>query len=303
MKKYTLNNLVSKHIIYILVILGSLQCKTGSENIWETDYYRINSGEKFFKSSKDVISRYDESIKQIFKKEIIDKEYANDLKFLEKAYNENCVWAKVNNDDNQIISLTSGTPSIIIAIYEPDNPILKQPRNTMFTVNQHGQTIIQIRPDIISQEYAGIFLIHELVHAVDFSTNTKSFSSDFNEMKAYFQEKYISNIYFNGKYDEALDNILKMFKINNFHDFLEARSTDNKRYTFDNELMKIDKFIGASKPESNAEAEMRLGFYLVSLEIRRQEILNLKNHADKLDPANIRILINMTSKYTNINNH
>ena len=212
-----------------------------------------------------------------------------------KVYSNYSIWAKVSQE-GRLTSLSKGTPTVVFAVYEPGHPYLTNPGPTLVTAQ--GQNVeIHIRPDKVSRDFAGILLIHELSHALDLLNKTQVDSSEANETKAYMHEKRAMNIAYDGKLDKALDAVLDKIKPRDVTDFIHLLEKPETGAAFQDSLIDMEKVIGITGPDSRPEAEMRLGFYTVALELRRQERENAGKTSYSISAAKIGKLLKASSKY------
>jgi hypothetical protein len=216
-------------------------------------------------------------------KAVYSKSFTNAVKGLPDAaafqnLSSKMLWG-VAKSDGTVYSLETGqSPQALFVIYDLIHPKLKEKGVTLQTSGE-SQPMILMRPDEMTEDLAGIFLIHELSHVLDILNKTESADSAVNELRAYAHQKIAANAISGGKFDKALDEVLKKHKIINASDLVKIKAKESKK--FDSYLDPIDKALAKSAPASLAEAEMRLGFYILALEIRRQE--NSKGFGNVLD--------------------
>ncbi len=174
--------------------------------------------------------------------------------------------------NGKIIALTDGnTQGFWVLFIKNDHPILNTRGNTLTSGVYDSLVGVAIRPDRISRRWAGIFLVHEMSHALERMYKT-NILPDESEFFAYDLEKRAYNHITNGKLDRALEKEISQREVRSHSQLLGIlRSNEAVRYET---LHNIDRYLNEEHPLGLAEGEMRLGFYLMALSIRIGEIHN-----------------------------
>lgn len=184
-----------------------------------------------------------------------------------KSYQE--IWNKtawaVIQPSSTIMALTSGKPIAFLAVYHPRHPRLEKWFPTLSTSMISGRPMILIRPDKVSKRFAAVFLLHEMSHVAAKLNNVQITPME-DEFFAYSLEKAALNAVTGWGYDEQLDTILRVLQIKSEEEILNAKS--DKFFLL---LTELDQKISADSSHSPSEAEMRAGFYHLSLGLRYVE--------------------------------
>lgn len=282
---------MQRQILFALILcLGFIACQSGpgtKAKAQPSDLYA---------SATELMEAYDSSFRSLFYRHV--SRTGDDFEQLALLYNfymNYSIWARVMNDGN-LVSISKGRSNLILAAYEPGHPYLKEPGPTLIT--HRGENIeIHMRPQRISKDIAGIFLVHELSHVMDFINNTAVEEFEVNETKAYFHEKKAANIAYDGALDKGLDKVLAILKPGDVGDLISIRQTPEGRLRLQELLIDIEKTMRIEPPQSEADAEMRLGFYTVALEIRRQENANAGKKRYSILASKVGDLLRAASKY------
>jgi hypothetical protein len=280
-----------KYFIFSLLLLGAIDCKSASGNT-PTPPGKTDE----FATASELMELYDSSFRSLFYRHVSREGFAfEQLALMYKIYTEYSIWANVDRE-GRLVSISRGKSHVILAAYEPGHPFIRQPGPTLVT-NKEQFVTIHIRPNRISKDFAGIFLVHEISHVLDYLNNTNSDSSDANETKAYLHEKQAANIAYDLAIDRGLDEILAQLKPKDVSDLIELRQTSEGRQRLQKLLIGIEKNTTIEPPASMAEAEMRLGFYNVALELRRQENLHKGKNSYSISAEKVGQLLRAASKY------
>jgi hypothetical protein len=172
-------------------------------------------------------------------------------------------WGEIRAD-NKMLAITSGrTDAPWGMVVAPDHPRLAEPGPTLRTGPDGGVLIVTIRPDAMSQRWAGIFMVHELSHLADHGTASDAIGCR-AEHEAYKVEREIVNLLSDDRFDVALDTVLDDQGIRTASELQEMLASD----THDRlaaAISTIERLLEESLPLSTAEREMRDGFYVMAL--------------------------------------
>lgn len=124
---------------------------------------------------------------------------------------------------------------------------------------------VTVRPDKISERWAGIFLMHELTHGLE-KIYLADTNPDGSEYMAYLIEMESYDLLTKRKFSEVLTKQLKNASIRTHDDMVKLCNSDISEVH--NFLYGIDAELNEVKPESASEEEMRIGFYLMAATIK-----------------------------------
>lgn len=194
-----------------------------------------------------------------------------------KVFKEKYVrWARVGKEE--YYPLESGFKNgAWMAIIPPNHVLAQKETNTLKVDAAPNMTVLRIRPDKVTEVWAGIFLIHELTHLADlvFKVEPPNPARDqflVGEARAYTLESRAVNLMSRGNFERQLDVTLKAWKI------ATPKALVGKLMTLSYEdIADLDGVIKSEIPKSNEEASLRLGFYAAALLVRYLD----KTHADK----------------------
>lgn len=284
--------IMMRYILFILVSVAPyVSCKTGSGN---TGTKETPSDE--FSTATNLMELYDSSFRSLFYRHVAKSgEAFEQLALMYKLYTEYSIWVRVDTE-GRMVSISKGKSNLLLAAYEPRHPYLTAPGPTLVT-NGDQSIAIHFRPDRISKDFAGIFLVHELSHALDLLNHTRVDSPDINETKAYLHEKRAANIAYDKALDRGLDKVLAKVRPKDVTDLIRLQDSKEGRLRMQELLIGIEKEMVIAPPASEAEAEMRLGFYHVALEIRRQELQAGSKDSYSISAEKIGQLLRSSSKY------
>jgi hypothetical protein len=173
----------------------------------------------------------------------------------------------VLQSDNRMIARSSGSLAGVWAmVIAPDHDWLSMPGPTLANRITDGLNVIHIRPDKVTERWAGILLVHEMSHALDVrqAPHKQGCSVEFD---AYRVEAEALSVVLDGKWEEVLDTVVAQQEFSS-HERLLA-SVENGRIA--RAIGEIERRLAEPSPLSAAEREMRDGFYVVSLIDRIQE--------------------------------
>jgi hypothetical protein len=152
-----------------------------------------------------------------------------------------------------------------IAIIPPDHVLAQKQEFTLLIDAAPNMTVLRIKPDKITEIWAGIFLIHELSHLADRITKFESLNPTREEFllgegRAYELESQASNLVSRGAFEHRLDTTLAAWK------FSTVKALVDKLMTLEHaDVVALDNVVTREEPKSEAEASLRLGFYSIAL--------------------------------------
>lgn len=168
--------------------------------------------------------------------------------------------------DNQMISLSSDghTNGLWIMLIDPGNPWLEDRNVTMSVVREEHLLMVRVRPDLITDEWIGIFLMHELSHGLEnmYDVNIQSHESEYF---AYLIEMLTYQLVKNESFYPVLDSVSEEFEIQTTEQFFELYANDREQVL--SMLERINEKMAAGETASRAETEMRYGFFMMSMVI------------------------------------
>lgn len=167
-------------------------------------------------------------------------------------------------DDGTMSALSNGSRSgVWVIVVDPGNPRLEQVGPTMTTVDESGITVIMVRPDLLTERWAGIFLIHEMSHALD-HRDAPDKNGCALEFDAYRVERETFNRLTEARFDKILDAEITQQGYTSVGDLLRALNHPSQD-EFAAVLDSIERKLSEPEALSAAEREMRDGFFLMSL--------------------------------------
>ncbi len=152
--------------------------------------------------------------------------------------------------------------------------------------------VIMLRPDKMTERWAGIFLVHEMSHALD-QRKAESNPGCAAEFEAYRVEREAMNVLTSDGLDEALDEAIGRYVYASYEDVIAAVEADTGS-GIGPAIDGIESRLAEPPPLSAAEREMRDGFYVLSLADRIGERADVGMEARCEIMARI---IRATSKY------
>ncbi len=204
-----------------------------------------------------------------------------DIRIL-KDFKEKLVrWATVNKD-GMLIALENGLANGgWIAVRNPADADISKNTPMIKVGIRSDMNLLEIMPVPLSRAWAGILMVHELVHLHDRVTGAESprpGKQEFlaGEIKAYGIETGVIDIMTQGKFDQKLDMLIKEFNLTTAQEVFELSqdySAEAKR--FDARLRsELDPLITPEPVQSNTERASRDGLYYISLCMRISAITN-----------------------------
>lgn len=235
---------------------------------------------KRFASVKEAARTYQQGLQQIFKDvpvNIYDPSHRLfQLSLLKREVYKRLFWGYIRAD-NRMISLGAGEKSGAWAVvFSFDHPELKRRGNTLTALRLNSISHVKIRPEKVSQRWAGIFMVHEMSHLFEYLTYGVR-DQDSTEYYAYDYEKRALNYLTKNMFDNVLDRIIQEYKLQT-HKSLHAMRKDNLQ-KFTPMLEEIESVLKEKPALSIAEREMRDGFYLMSLHLRISELNRIAPYA------------------------
>lgn len=149
-----------------------------------------------------------------------------------------------------------GVWGLVLAL---DHPLLASSGPTLTAGEQDSIDSITIRPDLLSERWAGVFMIHEFSHSLDQRQEGAQSTGCWREFEAYLVEQQYYNLLTQGAFHRALDEIIAGLPSAGPQD-LSADSSLLKT-AFDS----LEADLEERPALSAAERQMRDGFYYVSL--------------------------------------
>lgn len=227
---------------------------------------------KLFKDPKSAMHAYKKGIDAIMDK-IPDnlQDQKNPLfvlsVFKSSAY-QRLAWGKIQSN-NAMVALESGNNGGFWVLFiENDHPSLQDKFETMMTKKGSGLVYTQVRPDLMSSRWAGVFLVHEFSNAYGLlydrlaPPEVSAFNAARFEREAY---ELISS----GKFFQVLDQVIDETKLTDHEKYKAFLSGGPKNLS--TLLTLLDKMLEEKAPLSRAEGEMRYAFYTLSMSIRISE--------------------------------
>lgn len=182
-------------------------------------------------------------------------------------------WGHLQQDDIMSALSNGSRNGIWVIVIDPGHPRLEQAGPTMRTIDENGITVIMVRPDLLTARWAGIFLVHEMSHALD-QREAPDKNGCALEFDAYRVEREALNRLTEGRFDRILDVEIGRQGYANAGDVLRQLSQPSQD-AFAQVLDSIERALSEPAALSSAEREMRDGFYLMSLIDRVNEKANL----------------------------
>lgn len=194
------------------------------------------------------------------------------LSVLKSSIYYHLYWGRIE-PDNKMYALGKGnTNGCWVVVLQKDHPKLQTRSSTFNTYKSNGLVHIVVRPDLISKKWAGIFFIHEFVHAYK-EIYRQRLSKDETEYNATEAEKIAYNYLTNGDFNRVIDELLKERGINSHTDYMRLiHSGLDVRLDL---YSRLETEMGEKKPLSLAEGEMRFALFALSFSIRLSELNKL----------------------------
>lgn len=170
-------------------------------------------------------------------------------------------WGQIM-EDGKMMSVSPGNMKGIWGmVLNPEHSAMKQAAATLSATELNGLDVILIRPDRMSKRWAGVFMVHEMSHMLDQRSPSSSALDCDGEFAAYVLEREFYDLITESRFTRALETAAKRFAASEEHVALSIDHPDELASV----LAWIEKEMGEAPPESQAEREMRDGFYYVSL--------------------------------------
>ncbi len=215
---------------------------------------------------ESLIASYQRSLQEVFEQvpsQVPDPTSEQFILSLLKSHVMPVVgWGRIE-PDGEVIALTRGWKGgCWILILQSGHPWLQQPSPTLSTSVIDGMVSIVVRPDLLSNDFAGVFLTHELLHA--YVRQYKPPIPDGSEEQyAYDAERRALNAKVGGRLDNLLSDTVRKFELRDENDMLDV-TVSNPRRTLEI-LNFVDAGLALSPPASTAERQMRNGVFIVML--------------------------------------
>lgn len=180
-------------------------------------------------------------------------------------------WAKIEGDS--FVALEPGNAKGgWIAIVPPGHEMLTTQKNTYQIDENTSLNALRIKPEKISEFWAGVFLVHELSHLADRVFGIEPVEPTrkeylLGEMRAYNLELMLANLVSSGTYQKRLDTILDKWKPASAEVLIEKML--NGEFP---EIRTLDAAVSNEKAESQTEYNIRSGFHVLSMYLRYSEI-------------------------------
>jgi len=260
--------------------------------ISEADLQAINNDPadiKQFKNITSTLNSYKAGIGDLLSNIPDDYQDQRDnlfiLSVLKGSVYDHLYWGMIKPNNTMVTFSKGHTNGCWAMIIQKDHPILQKRGPTYETLKSDGIVHIAIRPDLISERWIGIFLIHEFTHAYK-EMYGQTLSDDETEYNATNHEKIAYNYLTNDTFDEVLDSIIKDNGFSQHADYLRFVHSDfdtrNKLY------LDLESKMREELPLSIAEGEMRFALFALSISLRLSEINSTKRATRISDLAEIR---------------
>jgi hypothetical protein len=179
-------------------------------------------------------------------------------------------WAKIEGDS--FVALEPGSAKGgWIAVIPSGHEMLTTQENTYQIDENTSLNALRIKPEKISEFWAGVFLVHELSHLADRVFEVEPVNPTrkeylLGEARAYNLEMMLADLVSKGAYQKRLDTILGKWKP------VSAKFLIEKMLSNDfPELRTLDTVVSKEKAESPVEYDLRSGFHVLSMYIRYSE--------------------------------
>ncbi|MBI2634063.1 hypothetical protein HYW82_00130 [Candidatus Peregrinibacteria bacterium] len=158
-----------------------------------------------------------------------------------------------------------------MSIVTPDNESFAGLPQALSIDSQAGVIVLRIKAFPCTKEWAGIFLVHELVHLYDRVAGLEAYNPSreeflLGEVRSFTFETEIADRLSKGAYRTALDRLISDLKFQNPDQCIEAagRNPDFMERIH----ARLDNIITGENSKSPEEEAMRDAFYLISLGFR-----------------------------------
>lgn len=201
------------------------------------------------------------------------------LSIIKKLRDGFTYWAELRGDT--YFSLEDGnTGGAWLTIIPPNHPQMHAQKGLVQIDHNHDLNAVLIKPVNITQEWAGIILIHELSHLYDRMSGHEPLHgsrSEFlqGEVDAYSVEIDAINHFTKGRFDEALVQHLEGLKVDDPTKLVaEVKTSPQKWHPVFSDL---DRVINKSSPLSQGEGALRRGLYIIALGFKFIDLQNLES--------------------------
>ncbi|MBD9480488.1 hypothetical protein [Pseudoxanthomonas sp. PXM02] len=148
-------------------------------------------------------------------------------------------------------------------VIETGHPLLDVPSATLSSTDLDGINAIRIRPDRFTPRWAGVFMVHELSHAFDARNEVAGAAACKREFDAYVVERQYYDLANDNRLSRALDGMIATLGLRRPEDVPALFAADRDRLA--DALAELERTLAEPPEASDAEREMRDGFYYVSL--------------------------------------
>lgn len=208
---------------------------------------------------------------------------------------QNVAWAGLRG--NAYYAIESGPwPAGWLAVVPPGNFILSHMNSALDIDPSTTINVLRIKPDKVTELWAGLFLVHGLSHLADRVTGVEPPDAThqqylMGELRAYNLVLLAASLVSGGVLDRHLDEVLGCWRpvsIEGLADRLQAMDSTDIAY--------LDSSVPAGSPESEAEATLRADFYRLTLALRYAEV-----HYELAIEPTLRIIDDILSRLTTPN--
>jgi hypothetical protein len=233
-------------------------------------------GAKSVEQIRGIIENYRSSLDRILARvgdHLDNREPAFYVSVLKSSVVPYLGWGRIRTD-GAIAALTNGYQKGCWAVVrDPESTELKSPGSTLSLITMaSGDKVIAIRPDSISSDWAGVFITKELVHCyfiISGQANKGNEAPAAEDFIAYLTERSAVDVLTNGRFTKLLDEALEKEAIKSTAELVTKRLNVAVRPW--SAFKELDDQLALSPPASEAEVEMRYGFYMVAAAIRMDE--------------------------------
>jgi hypothetical protein len=176
-------------------------------------------------------------------------------------------WAEL--DGNIYRALEGGyTGGAWITVVPPGHEVLKRMVATLQVESNPTLTVLLVKPEMITERWAGIILVHELSHLMDrlyqvepMNPTREQFLE--GELRAYEAEILAASLLTRGALERQMDMLLAQWRPASHEELIDrVRAIDPADWD------KLETTMASAVPESMAEQSLRGGFYVIALSIR-----------------------------------
>ncbi len=199
--------------------------------------------------------------------------YVRELVSFRKAYVR---WAEISGDAYR--ALEDGSVGGAWLVVVPRDNALNESMTAALQVNEGDDFIVlHIKQERISDQWAGLFLVHELSHLLDLLSGREPPNAPreqflIGELRACAAELTAARLFSDGSFEAEIDLLLEKLKPASMEDLYRKLGETDAR-----EFLPLDKALGGVNPESDVELSLRLGFYITTTCIRYAETSKSKD--------------------------